>query len=49
MKTSGKLLKNTLEYLTQCFLLPGVKLDIEQVFMFYSKNFESMLWRRKRF
>lgn len=48
MKTSGRFIKSALEYVTQCFLLPGVALDIEQVFLFYAQNVESMLSKKKR-
>lgn len=38
MKKPGKIIKGTLEYITQCVLLPGVELNIDDVMSFYKKN-----------
>ncbi len=38
MKTKSKLLKDTLEYMTQCVLLPGVELNLDEVVIFYKRN-----------
>lgn len=34
-----KFLKEAIEYVTTCILLPGVQLNVEEVFTFYSKSF----------
>ncbi|WP_207491971.1 hypothetical protein [Aridibaculum aurantiacum] len=49
MKASGKLLKNALEYMTQCVLLPGVELNIEEVVTFYKRNLGQIGKRFKTF
>lgn len=47
MKASGKFLKNALEYVTQCVLLPGVELHFEDVLFFYSNNIGLIIRKRK--
>lgn len=46
MKASGKFLKNALECMTQCVLLPGVELRFEEVLFFYAKNIETIIGKR---
>ena len=48
MKASGKFLKNALECMTQCVLLPGVELHFEDVIFFYSRNIGTMIRKSKR-
>lgn len=48
MKASGRFLKNALECMTQCVLLPGVELHFEDVILFYSKNIGVIIRKRKR-
>ena len=48
MRASGKFLKEALECMTHCVLLPGVELHFEDVIIFYTKNFESFLEKRKK-
>jgi hypothetical protein len=48
MKAPGRFLKNALECMTQCVLLPGVELHFEEVILYYSKNLKVILGRRKR-
>lgn len=48
MKASGKFLKNALEYVTQCVLLPGVDLDFEHVLFFYRNNLGCIIKKRKK-
>jgi len=48
MKASGKFLKSALECTTQYVLLPGVELHFEEVILFYSKNIENMIGKRRR-
>lgn len=38
MKSSGKIIKEALEYMTQYMLLPGVELNIDNVMLFYKSN-----------
>ena len=38
MKASGKIIKEAIEYVTQCMLLPGVELNIDDVMSFYKSN-----------
>ncbi len=47
MKIPGRFLKNALECMTQCVLLPGIELHFEDVIIFYTKNLESILTKRK--
>jgi len=47
MKAPARFLKNTLECVTQCILLPGVELHFEDVIRFYAKNLEVMIGKRK--
>jgi hypothetical protein len=49
MKAPGKFLKNALECMTQCVLLPGIELRFEEIFMFYTKNVENIIGKRRRF
>jgi hypothetical protein len=40
MKTSGRIFKQALEYMTQCVLLPGVELNLDDVVTFYKNNLD---------
>jgi len=40
MKTRGKIFRQALELVTQCMLMPGVELNIEEVVCFYKNNLE---------
>jgi hypothetical protein len=40
MKRSGKFFKQAVEYMTQCVLLPGVELHLEDVVYFYKRNLD---------
>jgi hypothetical protein len=46
MKTSGKVLRCALEYMTQCILLPGVELHFDELLLFYAKNIQTIIVRR---
>ncbi|MCW3110116.1 MAG: hypothetical protein JWQ09_4622 [Segetibacter sp.] len=48
MKASGRFLKNALEYMTQCVLLPGIELHFEEVLRFYAKNIETIIGKHKK-
>ncbi len=48
MRASGKFLRNALECMTQCVLLPGVELHFDEVLRYYAKNFETIISKRKR-
>ena len=48
MKASGRFLKNALECMTQCVLLPGVELHFEEVLRFYAKNIETIISKHKK-
>lgn len=48
MKASGKFLKNAIECMTQCVLLPGVELHFDDVVCFYVKNIEVIFSKRTK-
>ncbi|MDB5193524.1 MAG: hypothetical protein JWQ96_3087 [Segetibacter sp.] len=43
MKARKKLIKEALQYMTQCILLPGVEMDLDNVFNFYKENWGSFI------
>lgn len=48
MKASGRFLKNALEYVAQCVLLPGIELHFDEVFRFYAKNIETIIGKHRK-
>jgi len=46
MRLPEKFLKNALECMTQCVLLPGVELHLEDVITYYSKNLQLIVKKR---
>lgn len=46
MKAPGRFLKNALECMTQCVLLPGVELHFEDVLFYYKKNIDFIIGKR---
>ena len=48
MSFHGRFLKNALECVTQCILLPGVELNFEHVMLYYRKNIRLMMIQRKK-
>ncbi len=47
MKRPVKIIKEALTCVTQCVLLPGVELNIDDVVVFYKKNFGILSFRVK--
>jgi hypothetical protein len=48
MRASKRFLRNAIECMTQCALLPGIELHFEEVLLFYKENIGALMGATKK-